>query len=311
MSLHELYVLHAPKRADSSVAIPELPCAFSLDTCQRSLRVTTRSVMTRTAATAERPLIRNPNLEIYQGEEAYFFLLSVATGLSSAIVGETDVFGQFKLAWKAFGDSGSASSVSMKRELSSLMQKLFEDTKEIRALYLENLGGASYGSLVRRLLGATQGDRVLLLGAGQIAQSVAPYIKPFDLVVWNRSASDLATIHGLDNESKAWRRVTHVVVGIPLDPDADARRVELWKSEPRRGRIVHLGCMRGQAPGTWEKVDEFLSLDDLYAVKDSQDVIRDSRITRARKACRERARLRALGGSLTIAHGWEDLAMFV
>ncbi len=57
------------------------------------------------------------------------------------------------------------------------MQRLLQDTKEIRSEYVVGLGSATYGSLVRRLLGGPGSGPTLLLGAGQLAETVLPYLE--------------------------------------------------------------------------------------------------------------------------------------
>ena len=88
-------------------------------------------------------------LEHFAGTAAYAFLLRFACGLESKLVAETEIFGQIKQAWRDFSEASSG----VARQLSPWMQLLFQDAKAIRAQYLANLGSASYGSQVRRLLG--------------------------------------------------------------------------------------------------------------------------------------------------------------
>ena len=108
-----------------------------------------------------------------------------ACGLESKLVAETEIFGQIKQAWRDFSERGSP----LARQLSPWMQLLFQDAKEIRAQYLGSLGSASYGSQVRRLLGEEAGvGPTLLIGAGQLAQSVAPWLTGSELWLWNRTA---------------------------------------------------------------------------------------------------------------------------
>ncbi|MBU6155134.1 MAG: hypothetical protein KGP28_12595, partial [Bdellovibrionales bacterium] len=117
----------------------------------------------------------------FRGVEAYEFLLRFASGLESEIKGETDVFGQLKTAIKTFTEEFPESDEQ------NLFSKIFEDTKEIRAQYLQGIGGNTYGALARRLLNPTPGSRVLILGAGQISKSVAPYFADSRLTLFNRT----------------------------------------------------------------------------------------------------------------------------
>src|SRR2546430_2266818 len=100
MQLDSLCVLHTTKSAskNSNLSPPDSLDAFCFDSCQRRLWVTTR----------ERLSGQHLNVDVFVGQEAYRFLLQVTTGLESAIPGETDVFGQFKEAWRQFQAGGAA-----------------------------------------------------------------------------------------------------------------------------------------------------------------------------------------------------------
>src|SRR5262245_56556396 len=108
----------------------ESPDALVWETCLRSI-----------AFTSSLPPVCDKD-EIFSQQRAYQFLLEVICGLHSPVVGETEVFGQFKNFTKQWleRDPGRI----------SLVQRLFSEAKEIRSLYLRNLGTQSYGSWVKR-----------------------------------------------------------------------------------------------------------------------------------------------------------------
>ncbi len=106
------------------------------------------------------------------GADAYAFLLRLACGLESEIAGETEILGQIKQAWR---DHETANPLAARR-IRPWMQRLLQETKEIRSEHVVNLGSATYGSLARRLLGGRDGRRDAALGAGQLAAMVLPYL---------------------------------------------------------------------------------------------------------------------------------------
>jgi len=321
MSLERLTVVHARKMAreggEASAPDVPLPAAFSVETCLRRLWITPSST-----ATEPRVAIAI-GAERYVGVEAYEFLLRVACGLESAIAGESDVFGQLKVAWKSYSASRSDAS----RALEPLMQRLFEDVKEIRALHLSGLGATTYGSLARTLLGANADAPTLLIGAGQMARSVLPYLPGRPLWIANRTPARAATL--LDGvrgrvsstdiqllaaepqaELAAWQRATNVVVCVPADAERDASRVQAWARRPTSaGQLLHLGIL-ATADTPWASVAGITTLNDLFTRQSANQDHRQLRFERARRACRERARLRNLGGPVNLAHGWEDLSLF-
>ncbi len=307
----------AREGGDASAPDVPLSAAFSLETCLRRLWITPSS-----AATEQRVAIAI-GAERYVGVEAYEFLLRVACGLESAIAGESDVFGQLKVAWKSFSASRSDAS----RALEPLMQRLFEDVKEIRARHLSALGATTYGSLARTLLGANADAPTLLIGAGQMARSVLPYLPGRPLWIANRTPARAATLldgvrgsaSSLDiqllsvepqAELAAWQRATNVVVCVPADAERDASRVQAWSRRPTSaGQLLHLGILT-TADTPWASVAGITTLNDLFTRQSANQDHRQLRFERARRACRERARLRNLGGPVNLAHGWEDLSLF-
>lgn len=322
MHLESLRVLNLSKAQSDSLAAASfrVPGAFCLDSCQRVLLVCHEEGLAGAGAPKA--------FSTYSGARGYEFLLRVAAGLESQVKGETDVFGQMKDAWKRFEAAGSVQAP----QLRIWIQRVFEDTKEIRANYLQNQGGSSYGSLVRRWMREHGlSGPVLLLGAGQLAQSVAPFLLPNEneeLWVWNRSFEKLAgmmgrlsgrrdvhgelraeMILGLEQEARAWREAKTVIACIPFG-ELDVQRMEWWKQGGTEGRaVIHLGGMKNQA-GAWSDLPGFCCLDDLFELQKNQEELRSCRYSLALKACEERAKLRALGNSVTIPHGWEDLAVF-
>jgi glutamyl-tRNA reductase len=163
---------------------------FSLNTCQRSLWVYWSNAENYDDSHAG-TLPHFPGIDHFSGEQAYEFLLAVACGLESRILGETNIFGQLKEAWERFS---SERDPHADPALTHLFHKLFEDTKDIRSQYLRHAGGDSYGSLVRRFMkehSAAAGP-ILLLGAGDIARTVAPGLLENELWILNRDRSRTA-----------------------------------------------------------------------------------------------------------------------
>lgn len=295
------------------------PAGFAFETCLRRLWISNSS-----ANPADRPTQPGFGTERYAGVEAYEFLLRVACGLESEIVGESDVFGQLKESWHVFRTGRTAGA----QALESLMQRLFEDVKEIRSRHLATLGATTYGSLVRTLLGSDIESPTLLVGAGRMARVILPYLAGRPLLIANRTparasqlrdelaaslrASSQVRVLPADPaaELAAWRSASNVIVCIPANPERDALRVQAWSGPgSRRGRLLHLGLLTS-AGSVWSSIPSIATLGDLFGLQAAHQDRRQLRFERARRACRERARLRDLGGPLSVAHGWEDLSLF-
>ncbi|MBL7717047.1 MAG: hypothetical protein JNL01_16400 [Bdellovibrionales bacterium] len=345
MRFDELFVIHLPALSAAPQAVPATDSAasahealrgfFHLKTCQRQIWV-------GSSAELSDPILASPGLEFRTGDEAYKFLLQVSTGLASQIKGETDIFGQLKDAWKEFQTTGSGLTMGldMAHELGPWMQRLFEDTKDIRARFLQNIGSDGYGSLIRKLLKRTAPrgpeEPILLVGAGKIAQSIAPWLLPNEIWIWNRTPANRAALafelrqkgaekirelpETLTALHDALLKTSHVIFCVP--PTSDAAELALtWRKGcegaafPRM--LIHLGGSRADLPAFAEilrdNVNAF-TLDDLFKFQKEQNAFRESLFVQAERACEERARLRGIpgsaGGSATLPHGWEDLALF-
>lgn len=104
--------------------------------------------------------------DVYRGQQAYQFLLEIICGLHSPILGETEVFGQFKAFTEVW--------MKQQPQSRSLVQSLFADAKQVRQLHLSGLGSQSYGSWVRKCI--EKHHPIHLLGSGQLAQDILPWI---------------------------------------------------------------------------------------------------------------------------------------
>lgn len=255
----------------------------------------------------------------YEGVDAYEFLLRFATGLESEIKGETDVFGQLKTAIRHFQETYPEADDQ------GLFAKLFEDTKEIRTQYLHGIGGNTYGALSRRLLNPSPASKVLILGAGQISKAVAPYFADSQLRIFNRSQERLAELRSdlekkghsgivyssSDSEIDTWIGAQDLIlIATPVNSPIDEKVIAHLSSRTQRPTLLHLGGQAKELAHFTDAGIRVLSLSDLFEMEREQSLLREKQISRALEACRKRALLRSLARSISIPHGWEDLALF-
>lgn len=144
--IQDFRILH--RRKPYVFAAPEAPV---WSTCLRSLAFSSQK--------------EEAHDEVYQREQAYRFLLEVICGMHSPIVGETEVFGQFK----AFAQDW----IAREPQRAGLVQRLMGDAKQIRSTYLRGLGHQSYGSWVR---GQLKSDVVHIVGGGHLVREILPFV---------------------------------------------------------------------------------------------------------------------------------------
>lgn len=156
--MSELLIIHRQNKNSSSEAIP--PTFLMWETCRRQIFFSEEM---------ELPFFPlDPQDEVYHGIEAEGFLIEVLCGLKSPLVGETEVFGQFKNWWNTEKHS------DFKRKYSSRIQQIYSVVKKIREENLCGMGSQSYGSLLRKKI---HNEAVIdFIGAGQLVEEIIPWI---------------------------------------------------------------------------------------------------------------------------------------
>jgi len=108
-------------------------------------------------------------LYVHKDDEAVAHLFRVAASLDSMIVGEPQILGQLKNAYRIAVDAGSTGVI-----LNRLMHKAFFTAKQIRSE--TGIGGKavsiSYAAveLAKKIFGQLNGKNILLIGAGEMAE---------------------------------------------------------------------------------------------------------------------------------------------
>jgi hypothetical protein len=236
------------------------------------------------------------------GREAWRQLLEVVAGLCSAVVGETNVAGQFRRAW---AEAVPALAPQLRNALAPLVAAILADAATVRRAHLQGLGGSSWGTLVRRLVAPADGSRVLLIGAGDLAASIAPYLRHVELAAWNRRpvAADrragFTTVgrwfepHEADIAAR-WANVT--IITSPADVDHDAAWLARFAARPAPLVAgVHLG-QREPTAFRWPGGTRGYLLDDVLELARRQQSRRHEALHRARQHCATLAAARQPAG---------------
>ncbi len=112
----------------------------------------------------------------HEGEEALFHLSRVAAGLDSMVVGETEIFGQLKDAYRVALDTGVTGGCSNR-----VFQHVFTVGKKVRSETSITSGPTSVGAaavqMAHDILGSLSGLNVLVVGAGDVARSTAQSLR--------------------------------------------------------------------------------------------------------------------------------------
>lgn len=164
--------------------------AFVLRTCQRTLVL----------AYEIYPFHHTelPKHELVSGKDAYLFLLETICGLKSKLIGENEIVGQFKEAYKIY-----AASTLKDTKLLMILEKLFKDAKDIRTQYLIGISQKTYASLTRRhLIQKARASHVVVVGSGALAEDlINQFKKKAQVSICARNAhkaQELAALHNLN-----------------------------------------------------------------------------------------------------------------
>lgn len=149
-------------------------------------------------------------------DEAARHLFRVVSGLDSMVLGETEIFGQVKAAYKTALETGTTG-----RTLNKLFQKAFTVGKKVRNETTIQRGSTSVGSVAVDLAEKVHDlkeCRVMLVGAGEMSRTCAQSLLSRgakSIIVSNRSydkAVELATeMKGVAMKFDEWEHALHQV----------------------------------------------------------------------------------------------------
>lgn len=117
-----------------------------------------------------------PVLYVHRDEKAITHLFRVACGLDSMIVGETEILGQVKDAFFLARDLGNTGSL-----LNRLLQQVITFAKRMHTEtgINDHPVSTSYAAieLMKQVYGELKGKRVVIIGAGNVAQLMSQYLQ--------------------------------------------------------------------------------------------------------------------------------------
>ena len=279
MKPERLILAHWPREVPWAVPPAPAPGMLWLQTCQRQLLVTSACRWRRWADPWKQQVP-----ELLHGREAYRRLLEIGAGLHSDVPGETNVFGQFRDALASCRDS-----VLNESGLLAWLERATADIRRVRREHLQGIGGDAWGSLVRQALKPLADQRILIVGAGNLARSLVPWLGTAETGILNRSEINDVSLWKINryfhySQSEEAVRWAHaLVMTTPPDTDHDAR----WSAlahHYRPSRVLHLGRVSAST-GPWDGLDHCLFLDHLTGLGRQRSDLRRQMLDRASEAC--------------------------
>lgn len=179
----------------------------------------------------------DPEDTVLRGEYALSLLLEILCGLHSPIVGETEVFGQFKL----FVDARKQAKDPLFGDHQKWLNFVMAEVKKTRAEHLVGLGSQSYGSLLRRY--TKDMESVTICGSGHLAQEILPWmaLKKSIQVICRDPAKMQTFTDKYDNLTISTYNESYIhgealVIAAPLKDD---RILELMNKQDTRPNAVY------------------------------------------------------------------------
>jgi glutamyl-tRNA reductase len=245
--------------------------------------------------------------EIYGGQAGYNFLLEVICGLRSPLLAETAVMGQFK----EFCAHARFPSNEWGHFLRRMTSDLLVDAKRVRNRHLEGLGSQSYGGMVRQHLKGI--PSVVVLGAGQLAEEILPWIVgKTDVTVCARNLdrakalteafphiqlTQLTRVGVLDE-----KRETAIVIAAPIK----ATDVQNWMAA-QSIPLVKVIDLRGEAEtDPLNSSLPVIRLSEMFAALKNERPKLAARVAAARDEIKQAAQ-RLIEQAQFRPFGWEDL----
>jgi glutamyl-tRNA reductase len=198
------------KALDGMRSIEGIKEGFFLSTCNRveTLVITDQEVQAKESMISLMARLGNqpqegllPNLYVFDGMDAVRHIFMVAASLDSMVLGEPQILGQIKQAY-AEAIRQKASGVILNR----LMHRAFHAAKRVRTEtgICESAVSISYAAveLAKKIFHVLEGKKVLLIGAGQMAELAARHLLSqgvTSIIVANRTFERAVQVAALFN----------------------------------------------------------------------------------------------------------------
>ncbi|HIC96877.1 MAG TPA: glutamyl-tRNA reductase, partial [Aquificaceae bacterium] len=230
---------------------------------------------------------------IYRGEKAVFHVFKVASSLDSMVVGEPQIVAQFKESFHLAKELGTTGKI-----LNRLFEKALRASKRVRVEtgISRNAVSVSYAAveLAKKIFGELKGAKVLLIGAGEMGELAANYLKRLGCQVFitNRTYERaLRLAKDLGGNALRFEELGEFLSGMDIVIVSTGSRdyvltAKMVKESMKRRNyepmfIIDISVPRNVEPSTG-KIDEVF----LYDIDDLREVVESNLRDRLREAKR-------------------------
>ncbi|HEX2710725.1 MAG TPA: glutamyl-tRNA reductase [Candidatus Acidoferrales bacterium] len=230
----------------------------------------------------------------HRDTEAVRHLFRVSAGLDSMLLGEAEILGQVREAYRLAFEHGATGPV-----LNRLFQGALEVGKRARAetdIGARPVSVAFAGvKLAERVFGSLRGHQALILGAGAMSEQVVEYMRDRGIariLVANRSAERAQELaHRIGGEAVAWDQLSgalewpQIVVSSVGGAERVLTRAMIERAMAARGNramfLIDLGVPRNMEASIGQLYNVYLyDIDDLTEIVDQNRRARESEVPR-------------------------------
>jgi glutamyl-tRNA reductase len=283
------------------VACPSIQEALCVSTCNRvevvvASRASSRVDLDELARDVKDILLQRapnagPYLYAHAGSQAVRHLFRVSASLDSLVVGESQILGQVKDAFERARKAGCVGPA-----LHRAMSRAIHTAKRVRTQTSIGTGQVSVptvaADLAKQIFGDLRGHTVVLVGSGEMAESVARLLQGAGgrLIVIGRTFERAAELAGrVQAEPRAWNELTATLVEADVvitSTSAPGHVIEYEQvvglRRSRRGRslfFIDLAVPRDVSPRIEELDGTFL-----YNIDDFSRLVAESMSSRQKEA---------------------------
>ncbi len=241
--------------------------------------------------------ILNQSLYVHKNEEAIRHLFRVASSLDSMVVGEPQILGQIKDAYRKAAEAKVTGMI-----LNRLLHKAFSVAKRVRTetRIASHAVSISYAAveLARKIFGDLYGKTAMLIGAGEMAELAAQHLKTNGikrLIVANRTLSRAVKLsRELGGEPISLEEIDQALVAVDIvisstgAPGVILTRDRIKKiMRPRRHNLlffIDIAVPRDIDPAVNDVENVYLyDIDDLKGIVEFNKTEREKEAARAER----------------------------
>jgi glutamyl-tRNA reductase len=225
--------------------------------------------------------------DIYDNDGAVHHLFSVASALDSLVIGETQIVGQLKDAFR-FSQAKEHCSTNITR----VMNYAFKCAANVRNATSLGTGSVSVASTAvakaKEIIGNTKGVKALVIGAGEMSELTIKHLisSGFDVVLTSRDikkAQNLAATFDSIVSVEPYSELSSLLAQIPVMITATSAPYPIITKDNAPNSSINRYWFDIAVP---RDIDENISLNglEIFSVDDLQDIVNENMSLRAEQA---------------------------